>query len=152
MRTTLIIILVSTFTTIFAQDKSQVVWEVNAVRLNDHEAAIAFTATIPDSVCIYSCVFQKDSVSPTQFKFIPSDEYQLVGSVTEGGNVIVTNDPVFGTPLKRYERSASFTQRVRLKAAFTLIKGNISFMASSVRNAGSTRMVNFSVAVKVRDL
>ena len=146
---------IAMFATILApagtQVKSHVTWQVTSVRLNDSEALISFTAVIDKDWHIYSQKTNRDIPTPTQFGFTVSSEYELVDGVREESSCMESTDLLFHGHLKRFEKYAVFTQKVKLKPAVTVIKGFIRFMACSNESLGQIETIQYSIGVKVRE-
>jgi thiol:disulfide interchange protein DsbD len=112
-------------------DDQPVKWHCIAVRLNDDEARLIFTANLDAGWYIYSQFIERKCAMPTKFVFIPDQKYSLKGSVTEESAPLRGCNNYFGIDLPRYVNSVVFTQDIRTVVPATVIRGKIAFMGCS---------------------
>ena len=112
--------------------KSQILepvkWSFSQNKISDDEFELVFTASIDPKWHLYS---QDIPMAPpaTTFTFEKSDDYQLIGKVTEESDVIEEYDPNFDMELKYFAAEAVFKQKVKVlvKKPVT-VKGFLNFM------------------------
>lgn len=94
------------------------------------EYDLQFNATIDDTWHMYSLVKGDDNgPNPTVFLFTKSGDYELIGSTKES-KPVKEFDKVFEMNVQYFERTATFTQRIKLKADKKIsIKGKYEFQA-----------------------
>ena len=122
-----ILVTVSTFSTGFSQIFDPVSWSFSAERVSETEANLFFDAKIKDGWHLYSQFIDGDGPVPTSFAFQELGSAKLIGTVSEeeGHSSI---DPNFEMELKYFENKARFTQKVKVSAAATVVKGELEFM------------------------
>ncbi|MEM6964344.1 MAG: cytochrome c biogenesis protein CcdA [Bacteroidota bacterium] len=77
---------------------------------------VIFNATIDDGWFLYS-QFQEseDGPMPTTFTYDESENYELVGKAEESANRKNVYDKIFGMNVQKFSKSASFTQKIKIK-------------------------------------
>jgi thiol:disulfide interchange protein len=120
-------ILVLTFSA-SAQIMNPVSWIYTSKQIAPHEYELIFKASIESPWHLYS---QDIPQAPpaTTFKFNKDSSFTLVGKVMEKGKVIKNYDKNFKMELKYYNDSATFIQKIKLKARGAVVKGVITFMS-----------------------
>ncbi|MFN7911263.1 MAG: protein-disulfide reductase DsbD family protein [Bacteroidota bacterium] len=101
------------FSFLAAQD-NPVKWSFESKKVNSCEYDLIFKASIEEPWHIYSIIKAKgDGPNPTSFKFKKSNDYELVGGVKESSPK-KEFDKVFEINVAYHEKTASFTQRIKL--------------------------------------
>ncbi len=103
-------------------------WGFSASNLGKNEYMLVFRADIDDKWHLYS---QDIPMSPpaTVFTFQNSNDYELLGEVIEGSNVIEEYDPNFEMELKYFAHEARFEQKIKLTGELpVVVKGKLEFM------------------------
>ncbi|PLX10337.1 MAG: thiol:disulfide interchange protein, partial [Marinilabiliales bacterium] len=115
------------FSGINAQIFEPVKWDFSKEKISDDEYELIFTATIDHKWHLYS---QDIPMSPpaTTFKFNESDDYELLGKVSEESPVIEEYDPNFEMELKYFANEAIFKQKVKILGSNAKITGSLEFM------------------------
>jgi len=110
-----------------AQILEPVTWTFSSNKSGEKEYELVFKANIDLHWHLYS---QDIPMSPpaTGFKFNESDDYKLIGGVTEESTVIEEYDPNFEMELKYYANEAIFKQVVQLTGDGAKISGFVEFM------------------------
>ncbi len=111
-----------------AQILNPVSWIYTSKQIAPHEYELIFKASIESPWHLYS---QDIPQAPpaTTFKFNKDSSFTLVGKVMEKGKVIKNYDKNFKMELKYYNDSATFIQKIKLKARGAVVKGVITFMS-----------------------
>ncbi len=110
-----------------AQILEPVSWEFSSKKISNKEYELTFKASIDMHWHLYS---QDIPMSPpaTGFTFKTSDDYKLIGSVTEESDVIEEYDPNFEMELKFFASEAVFKQKVELTGQSADVNGFLEFM------------------------
>jgi thiol:disulfide interchange protein len=98
-------------------------------KISDCEYDLQFTAAVDEPWHIYSLSPVKDGPNPTVFMFTKSADYDLVGKTTES-KPIKEFDKVFEMNVQYFVKTATFTQRIKLKSDKKItIKGKYEYQA-----------------------
>ncbi len=127
--TTFLLVLASCFSFLLAQE-TPVHFKMSSKKVTDCEYDLAFNAAIDDGWHLYSLKrVAEDGPNPTIFTFKKSNDYELVGKVTES-KPIKEFDKVFEMQVSYFKHTATFTQRIKLKSDKKIaIKGKYEFQA-----------------------
>ncbi|WP_151086829.1 protein-disulfide reductase DsbD family protein [Hymenobacter baengnokdamensis] len=132
-----------------AQIERPVSWKF-AASPADKTGLVTFTATatIAGNWHIYSQFIEEGGPEPTSFKFTPSADYELVGKVAESPEPVKAFEKAFNMNIAYFPKRAVFSQKIRLKAAKTTVKGTVTFMVCNDEKCLPPDDLDFSVAVK----
>ncbi|MDV7186433.1 cytochrome c biogenesis protein CcdA [Lutibacter sp. TH_r2] len=128
----LIVLLVLISNTVFAQIHNPVNWSTKVEKVNEQEYDLIATAEIEVNWHLYSQNITEEgpygAPIPTTFSFDVTENFELIEDVKEGeGHTI--DDPVFQIPIKYFETSADFKQRIKINSTKGLkITGTVEFM------------------------
>ncbi|MVN76048.1 thioredoxin fold domain-containing protein [Hymenobacter sp. HMF4947] len=131
-----------------AQIERPVTWKFAAQPGAAGEATLTFTAAISGNWHIYSQFIEEGGPEPTSFKFTPSPDYELVGKVSEEPTPVKMFEKAFNMNIAYFPKRAVFSQKIRLKAAQTTVKGTLTFMACNDEKCLPPDDLDFSIAVK----
>jgi len=126
--TLLVLILIPFFS--FTQILDPIKWSYQIEQSSPGEATLVMTAHIDKKWHLYSQYIQKDKEGPiaTSFNFEKSNNYELVGKVSEPKG-IEENDPMFNMVIKYFVDKAAFGQKIRILSPKPFsVKGTIDFM------------------------
>ena len=116
---------------VFSNSLSQIYdpvdWSYSVERVSETEANLFFDANLKSGWHLYSQHIDGDGPVPTSFTFQELGSAKLNGDVAEGKGHS-SMDPNFGIELKYFEGKARFTQKVKVTAEATSIKGELEFM------------------------
>ena len=144
------LIVLTPFTQGLAQMKNPVKWHFAYIQKgNNNEVELSFTASIEDGFHIYSQFLEEGGPLPTTLTFRSSVDYELIGKVNELSTPIEKFDPTFMIPVIWFDKTAVFTQLIKLKIPFTTVGGEIEFMACTDIECLLPETVQFSIPVKV---
>lgn len=105
-----------------------VTWSYSAKKVAEGEVELTFKALIDPAYHMYAIEKVEDGPMPLEFAFIPSADYQLVGKITSNPAPKEEYDKEFGKNVKYYSKSATFTQRIKVKGDKPFsIKGSLSY-------------------------
>ena len=94
-----------------------------------NETTLLLTATIDKPWHLYSQDIGDGGPIPTSFKFLPSENYELIGKVTEP-TTATFHDPNFDMDLKTFDTKVTFRQLIKIKSKQNFsVKGSLEFMA-----------------------
>lgn len=97
-----------------AQEKFPVSLKVESKQVSDTEYDILFKTTIDDGWHQYGLKEVEDGPRPTYIEFKKSADYDLVGPVKES-NPHEAFDKIFEVNVYYFDKSATFTQRIKVK-------------------------------------
>jgi thiol:disulfide interchange protein len=126
-----------------AQILEPVKWSFSSKKLSEHTYELRFKATIDSRWHLYS---QDIPMAPpaTTFHFTKNNDYQLIDTVLELGNVIQEFDKNFNMELKYYADSAVFVQKVKLHSDGAKVTGNLNFMCCDDTQCLPPQDIDFS--------
>ncbi len=135
----------------FFEAKSQtlkpVKWSFN-VEQTGTEATLLLKATIDKTWHLYSQDIPDGGPIPTNFKFTPSDDYELEGKVMEP-EAKTFHDSNFEMDLKFFEKEVLFRQKIKLKTTHAFsVKGTLEFMACDDKMCLPPNEIPFSFQIK----
>ena len=139
--------IVFTSSLLLAQAPNPVSWKYKAVKVNDAEYDIIFTADVDNGWYIYSQFLEEGGPIPTSFEF-NSSEIELVGKTKEEGNKKESFDELFEMTVIKFLDKATFTQRVKLNKKVSSIQGYLTFMTCNGENCLPPTDVDFEVALE----
>jgi len=131
-----------------AQIERPVTWTFAAKAGGSGEATLTFTAAIAGNWHIYSQFIEEGGPEPTSFKFTPSPDYELVGKVEESPEPVKAFEKAFNMNIAYFPKRAVFSQKIRLKAPQTTVKGTLTFMSCNDEKCLPPDDLDFSIAVK----
>ncbi len=115
-------------TSSFSQILNPVKWVTSVEKVSESEYDLLIQATIEEGWHLYSQNVPEDGPIPTNFTFVKTDNYKLIGNTSEEEGHTVF-DAVFNMNIKYFENKAVFKQRVKIisKSNFK-ITGEVEFM------------------------
>ncbi|MBC8320546.1 MAG: thioredoxin family protein [Bacteroidetes bacterium] len=124
---TIVLLLLTTFG-LDAQILEPVRWNFSSIKTGEKEYELIFKADIDLHWHLYS---QDIPMSPpaTRFVFNQTDEFKLLGDVTEVSPVVEEYDPNFEMVLKYYSNEAIFKQKIQLLSDGATVSGFVEFMS-----------------------
>ena len=143
----LLIVLLSGSTGVFAQVLTPVKWSYAAKKTSNTEAVVFLKATIEDGWHIYSTKQKDGGPVKTSFTFKPLDGYVLQGKVSEP-EPVTKYEPSFVMDVHYFEHSVVFQQKIKLKQAQAVVKGQLEFMVCNDQKCLPPEDVDFRIAVK----
>lgn len=111
-----------------AQILNPVKWSFSQKELSGGEVMLTFYASMDPGWHLYSQFNPEGGPIPTTFTYSPNSEVILLGKVTEPAPV-EQYDKNFDMKLKYFSNSVSFTQKVRVTAKSTTLRGFVEFMS-----------------------
>lgn len=142
-----IIILITSFHS-KAQVYDPVSWSFETKIINETEAQLIIKATLQKDWHIYAMFLpSQDGPIPTKITFQPSNDYELVGTPSEG-NYKTEFDPNFNMDLNYHENVAIFTQVIKIKNANPfIVKGIIESMVCNAEMCLPPEEVEFDFSI-----
>ncbi len=123
-------------------------WSYKAEQNASGEATLIMTASIEKGWHLYSQNIGDGGPIKTSFTFTPSDDYELVGKVTEG-KAIEFYDKNFEMQLAYFANEAVFKQKVKLKNKNSFkIAGGVEFMVCDDEKCLPPELVEFTINIK----
>jgi len=135
----------------YAQIHDPVKWTTTVEKVSDSEYDLIINAAIESNWHLYSQSVPEDGPIPTSFTFEASEDFELVGSVSEEEGHTV-DDPVFNMKIKYFENNALFKQRIKLlnKNASTIL-GEVEFMVCDDANCLPPTFVDLKFSIPVNN-
>ncbi len=130
-----------------AQIYDPVSWKFSVENIKGDEATLVLSATIQDRWYLYSQFIEDGGPIPTSFSFQKSNDYSLVGSVSESPKAITGFDSVFSMQIAKHKNKVDFKQKVKLLKPKVTVKGMLEFMTCDDRNCLPPEEVPFSITV-----
>ena len=131
-----------------AEIQKPVTWSFSNKQVSDTEFNLILTANIDNTWHLYSQFIGEGGPVPTSFKFKPSPDYVLVGKASESPKPKKIFEKVFGMDVAFFEKKATFTQKVKLKAPATKITGTLTFMVCDDSQCLPPEDLDFSFDLK----
>lgn len=129
-----LVLSMSSFRT-YRMNAVRVKWTMQYVKINDTEAELRFTGSIPGGWHMFAqSVPDVYGPMPLNFEFDTSDEYEIVGGVIETGKVSPVYEPAIDMQVNSLEGQVTYTQKIKLiPGKQPVIKGVINYMLSNTR-------------------
>lgn len=128
----------------FAQMQDPVQFKTEWKEISATEAEIVFTGTIDAGWHVYSTELGDGGPTSATFNIDEIKGAELVGKLTPGAGEIDKMDPIFGMQVRYFEKSAKFTQKVKLTGGDYVIKGYLEYGACNDENCLPPTAVDFS--------
>ena len=134
----------------FAQMQDPVQFKTEWKEISATEAEIVFTGTIDAGWHVYSTELGDGGPTSATFNIDEIKGAELVGKFTPGAGEIDKMDPIFGMQVRYFEKSAKFTQKVKLTGGEYVIKGYLEYGACNDENCLPPTAVDFSYSGKAQ--
>lgn len=142
-----LILVLSLCSLVRAQILHPVKWSYAAKKLSNTEAVVFVKATIEESWHIYSVNQKEGGPVKTSFTFMPSNEYELSGTINEP-SPITKYESAFSMNVSYFENSVIFQQKVKLLKAPTIVMGTLRFMVCNDHQCLPPEGINFEIPIK----
>ncbi|MDR0619982.1 MAG: thioredoxin family protein [Bacteroidales bacterium] len=108
--------------------KNPVKWKYTVEQSSGDEAFLVFTATVNKGWHLYSQFLEAGGPLPTVFNFETSNDFSLIGKISESPKPVEGIDDIFGTKIAYFARNATFKQRIKINTDknFT-VKGTVDY-------------------------
>ncbi len=133
--------------TVNSQILKPVKWAYLAKKISKTDAVVAIRATIDNGWHIYSQNIAEGGPIKTTFKFTPAKAYKLNGKTTEP-KPVVKFEKTFDMNVSYFEKSVTFTQKIKLTGPTATVKGTVEFMVCDDSQCLPPETVDFSINVK----
>jgi len=130
-----------------AQSNNPVSWTFSQKALPNNEIELSFIATIEPGWHLYSQFLPEGGPVVTTFNYEKNASVQILGKVTEP-QPTEEFDKNFNMKLKYFFNKAIFTQKIKVNAATTVLKGNIVFMCCNDMECIPPKEQNFNFNLK----
>lgn len=114
-------------------------------RVSPSEAIVVFKATIAGGWHVYSPNVPADGPTPASFHLSKAKNVELVGKPEASGNKVKKMDEVFGMELEYFEKSCSFSQRLKITDKQFSASGYLEYGACSNASCLPPSEVEFSL-------
>lgn len=122
-------------------------WAYSAKKISKTEAIVAIKATIDEGWHLYSQYMADGGPVKTTFTFTPSKAYKLNGKTVEP-KPVTKFEKTFDMNVSYFEKTAIFTQKVKITGANPVVKGTVEYMVCDDSQCLPPETVDFSIAVK----
>lgn len=113
-------------------------------RISTSEAIVTFQATIAGGWHVYSPNVPGDGPTPASFHISKANNVETIGKLEASGNKIKKMDEVFGMELEYFEKSCSFSQRLKITGKQFSASGYLEYGACSNASCLPPSEVEFS--------
>ena len=111
------------------------------------EEKLVIEADMQTNWVIYSQHTDPDGPIPTYFELEESNDFITIGEVEEVSESIKKMDELFGVEVIKFEKSASFVQKLKNVRKGTKIKGSVTYMTCDGERCLPPKTVAFEVKV-----
>lgn len=122
-------------------------WSFRSVPDGSNQATLIITADIEPGWHVYSQFIPEGGPIPTTFKFKPSADYKLIGSVSESPKAETAFDKNFDMQISWHKKRVEFQQKVAITKASATISGSLDFMVCNDERCLPPAEVEFSIPV-----
>jgi len=123
-------------------------WSTKVEAVEAESATLVMIATIDKGWHLYSQFLPDGGPIKTTFSLIPSSDYELIGTVTEG-KATDFYDKNFEMQLKYFSNKAEFRQNIKVNTNKKFkVEGNVEFMVCDDEKCLPPNMVNLSFDIK----
>ncbi|UMB60833.1 protein-disulfide reductase DsbD N-terminal domain-containing protein [Lutibacter sp. A80] len=142
------LLIISGTNTMFSQIYTPVKWSTSVENISETEYNLVLKATIENGWHLYSQNVPEDGPIATSFEFEESDDYILIGKVSEEKGHTV-DDPIFNMKIKYFNSKAVFKQRIKTssKTDFKVL-GEIEFMVCNDTSCLPPTYEDFTFTIK----
>ena len=112
------------------------------------EFDLIYKATIEDGWTIYSQFIEEDGPVPTTFNYDAGSHFEAIGKTKESDNRVEKHDKVFDMTVRKFFKTAEFTQRVKVKDFSKPITGYLNFMTCDEMKCLAPSDIDFNFALK----
>ena len=134
------------------QLEQSVHWKAELVKCTGNEYSLQFSAVVSKNWRIYSLENSQFSSTPLMtLQLEPSESFGLSDRIKEHGTVIQNLDPVFHRPLKWYEGSVLFTQKIKPISSEGRVKGKIIFVSANDHEASTPEEFTFELKFNTKN-
>lgn len=98
-------------------------WKSEVVKIAENEFDVKFICTLDEHWHVYSQSTDEGGPLPTEFRFEKNKDIELVGKPKEIGKLKKAFDELFGVNVASYADKVTFVQRVKIKSANAVLKG-----------------------------
>ena len=135
---------------VFAQMQDPVKFKAEWKELSANEAEIMFTGTIDAGWHVYSTDLEEGGPTSATFNVDEIKGAEPVGKLVPGAGEIEKMDPIFSMQVRYFEKSATFTQKIRLTGGDYVVKGYLEYGACNDENCLPPTAVEFSYSGKAQ--
>jgi len=130
-----------------AQIENPVKWSFSAQKTGKNEANVQIKATIQKGWHLYSQFIEDGGPIPTSFTFSPSNDYQLLGKVSESPKAVIAFDPNFGMKIAWHETQVTFTQKIKTTSDKFTLNGVLEYTVCNDNKCLPPTEQEFSILV-----
>lgn len=122
-------------------------WTFSAEDLGNGEFLIVASAEVEEGWHMYSQNLEgADGPVPTEFRYFnEKNEFEIIGSPEEEGDLIKEYDNNFMMNLNFYEKEVSFKQKIKVNEGTTQIKGDVYYMVCDAEKCLPPEALEFTV-------
>ncbi len=98
-------------------------WKSEVEKISGNEFNVKISCILDDDWHVYSQFTEANGPLPTEFRFEKNASIELVGKPKEIGKLKKQFDELFGVTVSSYSNTVTFVQRVKIKSAHVVLKG-----------------------------
>ena len=140
------LLLTLTWLPLAAQLQNPVKFATSQKRVSPTEIDLVFTATIDAGWHVYSTGLGDGGPTSATFATDAIEGAELVGTLEAGPGEKDKHDAIFDMPVRYFEGTATFTQRIRLTAPTYSVKGYLTYGACNDENCLPPTNVDVTVS------
>jgi len=133
--------------TAHSQIHQPVKWSFGSQHVADDVFELQFEATIEDGWHLYSQHIDGVGPVPTEFTFEDNKDIKILGKVKEP-KAEVAYDPNFDLEIGWFEKSVTFTQKVKILSEAVTVTGDVYFMVCDDAKCLPPEAIDFSINLK----
>lgn len=130
----------------FGQSDNPVKWTFSFKKIKGDSAVLLLQAKIESGWHLYSQKVQSGGPVKTSFEFEDGTGYEVVGATAEPVS-IEKFEPVFTIRVNYFENSVVFKQKIYLKTAHPIIKGNVEYMVCNDKQCMPPKITDFKIVL-----
>lgn len=127
--TILIFFILTTFSSVVAQQPSPIQWSSDVQELGNNEFKLIFEAQIDKGWYLYSQDIEETPPIPTTFTLTASDELTDIGEMQEKGKLIEKYDEIFEKTIRKYANHVVFSAHIKTYEELVNIQTSVRYMA-----------------------
>lgn len=133
----------------FAQILEPAKWEFEVEELTNDTLLLHFDVTLDDGWYIYGQFIGDAGPVPTSFYFTEDKKVTLAGNASESGEITKEGfDEIFQTDLKKFGKSARFSQKVVVGKKVKSISGELEFMTCDATRCLPPQLIEFEFNIE----
>lgn len=123
-------------------------WTYEAKRISNTEFDLIFHAELEEGWHIFSQKPGDEYLIPPKFNFVSAKNYKLTGAVNELGTLLEEKLEIAEKPIRYYERSVDFVQRIVVRGDIKKVSGHHEYQVCNDRLCLPPRTKDFTFQLR----